>query len=161
MDKKSPPEEDMLPQLQLDGQLCFPLYAASRKVVNHYTPYLKPFGITYTQYVVLLVLWETGEATVGELCARLYLDNGTMTPLLKKMDKAGLITRNRSPRDERVVTVKVTEKGWRLRDDVKDIPFKVGKGIPLDQEDAYENGVGAGSQQHRSCLLCPERGLCS
>lgn len=137
MDKKQQSEGEVIPQLQLDGQLCFPLYAVSRKVVNHYTPYLKPFGITYTQYVVLLALWETGESTVGELCTRLYLDNGTMTPLLKKMDKAGWITRHRSPRDERVVTVKVTEKGWQLREDIKEIPFKVGKCIPLNQEDAY------------------------
>ncbi|MBO6004602.1 MAG: MarR family transcriptional regulator, partial [Verrucomicrobia bacterium] len=78
--------QDDLPQLNLDSQLCFPLYAAARKVVNHYTPYLKPLGITYTQYIVLLALWESGSATVGDLCSRLYLDNGTITPLLKKME---------------------------------------------------------------------------
>ena len=126
-----------LPQLQLEGQLCFPLYAASRRVVNFYTPYLKPFGITYTQYVVLLALWESGEASVGELCSRLYLDNGTMTPLLKKMDKAGWISRSRSEKDERVVTVAVTEKGWLLREEIKNVPFQVGKCIPLNQEEAY------------------------
>ena len=82
--------------MKLDSQLCFPLYAAARKITGIYTPYLKPFGITYTQYVVLLALWESGEASVGELCSRLYLDNGTMTPLLKKMDKAGWISRSRS-----------------------------------------------------------------
>ena len=71
-----------MPQLLLDSQLCFPLYAASRKVVNQYTPYLKPLGITYTQYIVLLALWESGSSTVGDLCRRLYLDNGTITPLL-------------------------------------------------------------------------------
>ena len=85
-----------MPQLLLDSQLCFPLYAAARKVINHYTPYLKPFGITYTQYIVLLALWEEKSATVGTLCARLYLDNGTITPLLKKMEEAGLVKRSRS-----------------------------------------------------------------
>ena len=96
------------PQLLLDGQLCFPLYAASRKVVNHYTPYLKPLGITYTQYLVLLALWECGNCTVGDLCRRLYLDNGTITPMLKKMEEEGFITRSRSKQDERVVSVSVT-----------------------------------------------------
>ena len=126
------------PQLHLDSQLCFPLYAAARKVVNHYTPYLKPFGITYTQYVVLLALWECESTTVGELCTRLYLDNGTMTPLLKKMEEAGLVTRSRSRKDERVVTVSVTEKGWELREQVKEIPYKVGSCIPLKHEEALE-----------------------
>ena len=128
------PEE--MPQLLLDSQLCFPLYAAARKVVNHYTPFLKPLGITYTQYIVLLALWESGSATVGDLCRRLYLDNGTITPLLKKMEEAGFIARSRSKQDERVVTVTVTEAGWELRQAVKDVPFQVGSCIPLTQEDA-------------------------
>ena len=126
------------PQLHLDSQLCFPLYAAARKVVNRYTPHLKPFGITYTQYVVLLALWECESTTVGELCTRLYLDNGTVTPLLKKMEEAGLILRSRSRKDERVVTVAVTEKGWALREQVKDIPYKLGSCIPLKHEEAFE-----------------------
>lgn len=126
-----------MPQLLLDSQLCFPLYAAARKVINHYTPYLKPFGITYTQYIVLLALWEEKSAMVGTLCARLYLDNGTITPLLKKMEEAGLVKRSRSKQDERVVTVDVTEKGWQLRDAVKEVPFRVGSCIPLPQEEAF------------------------
>ncbi|MBQ8074944.1 MAG: winged helix-turn-helix transcriptional regulator [Oscillospiraceae bacterium] len=126
-----------MPQLLLDSQLCFPLYAAARKVINHYTPCLKPFGITYTQYIVLLALWEEKSATVGTLCARLYLDNGTITPLLKKMEEAGLVKRSRSKQDERVVTVDVTEKGWQLRDAVKEVPFRVGSCIPLPQEEAF------------------------
>ncbi len=126
-----------LPQLHLDSQLCFPLYAAARKVVNHYTPYLKPFGITYTQYIVLLALWESGSATVGDLCRRLYLDNGTITPLLKKMEEMGFIARSRSKQDERVVTVTVTEAGWDLRQQVKNVPFQVGKCIPMTQGEAF------------------------
>ena len=129
---------DDLPQLNLDSQLCFPLYAAARKVVNHYTPYLKPLGITYTQYIVLLALWESGSATVGDLCRRLYLDNGTITPLLKKMEESGYIARSRSRQDERVVTVTVTPPGWELRQQVKDIPFQVGGCIPLNHDDAYQ-----------------------
>ena len=130
-------QKDDLPQLHLDSQLCFPLYAAARKVVNHYTPYLKPLGITYTQYIVLLALWESGSATVGDLCRRLYLDNGTMTPLLKKMEEAGFISRSRSKQDERVVTVTVTEAGWDLRQAVKDVPFQIGSCIPMSQEEAF------------------------
>ncbi|MBR4359709.1 MAG: MarR family transcriptional regulator [Clostridia bacterium] len=130
------PQEDF-PQLNLDGQLCFPLYAAARKVVNHYTPYLKPLGITYTQYIVLLALWESGSATVGDLCRRLYLDNGTITPLLKKMEEMGIVSRSRSRQDERVVTVQMTEQGWIMRQQVKDIPFQVGSCIPLSHDDAF------------------------
>ena len=123
------------PQLQLNSQLCFPLYAAARKVVNHYTPYLKPFGITYTQYIVLLALWESGSATVGDLCRRLYLDNGTITPLVKKLEEMGFIARSRSRQDERVVTVMVTEAGWDLRQQVKNVPFQVGRCNPMTQGD--------------------------
>ena len=126
------------PQLLLDGQLCFPLYAASRKVVNHYTPYLKPLGITYTQYLVLLALWECGQATVGDLCRRLYLDNGTITPMLKKMEEEGFIARSRSKQDERVVSVTVTEKGWALRQQVKDVPEMLDQRINMPREDSYE-----------------------
>ena len=75
------------PQLILESQLCFPLYAASRRIVNSYTPYLKPLGLTYTQYIVFLCLWEYGETTVGDLCRKLYLDNGTITPLIKRMEQ--------------------------------------------------------------------------
>ncbi len=116
---------DDLPQLKLENQLCFPLYAAARKVVNAYTPILKPLGLTYTQYIALLALWETGTATVGELCRRLYLDCGTLTPLLKKLEESGWITRSRNREDERVVTVTLTERGWELREEAADVPDKV------------------------------------
>ena len=124
------------PQLHLDCQLCFPLYAASRKIVNSYTPYLKPLGLTYTQYLVLLALWESESACVGELCRRLYLDNGTVTPLLKKMEEAGLVSRRRSKEDERIVTVTITEKGMALREEVKNIPAQVGSCMPLSPGEA-------------------------
>ena len=126
------------PQLKLDGQICFPLYACARKVIGAYTPLLKPFGLTYTQYLVMLALWENGKEKVGELGHRLYLDCGTMTPMLKKMEESGLLTRCRCKVDERVVYVALTEKGWALREQVKDIPVQVGECISMTQEDAYE-----------------------
>jgi len=111
-------DREHYPQLLLASQLCFPLYAASRKVVNAYQPILKSLGMTYTQYIVCLALWETEKSTVGDLCRRLYLDCGTITPVLKKMEENGWISRSRSREDERVVTVAVTEKGWELRERV-------------------------------------------
>ena len=124
------------PQLALDHQLCFPLYAAARRVMSRYTPYFKPLGITYTQFIVFMVLWEMDTATVGDLCHRLYLDNGTITPLLKKMEEAGYITRTRSDRDERVVTVHLTQSGWDMREKMRDIPTQVGSCIPLSLQEA-------------------------
>jgi len=126
------------PQLQLDSQLCFPLYACARKVIGAYTPLLKPLGLTYTQYIVMLELWEKEKEKVGELCHRLYLDCGTVTPMLKKMEESGWLTRCRCKVDERVVYVALTEKGRALREEVKDIPSKVGSCITLPQEDAFE-----------------------
>ena len=126
------------PQLKLDSQLCFPLYACARRVIGAYTPLLKPLGLTYTQYIVMMELWEKGKEKVGELCRRLYLDCGTVTPMLKKMEESGWLTRCRCKVDERVVYVALTEKGWALREAVKDIPAQVGQCITLPQEDAYE-----------------------
>ena len=126
------------PQLRLDSQLCFPLYACARKVTGAYGPLLKPLGLTYTQYLVMLALWENEKEKVGELCHRLYLDCGTITPMLKKMEESGWLTRCRCKVDERCVYVALTEKGRALREQVKDIPAKVGECITLPQEDAYE-----------------------
>lgn len=115
------------PKLLLKNQLCFPLYAASRRVVAKYTPVLSPFGLTYTQYLVFLVLWEEDDIPVGELCQRLCLDNGTVTPLLKKMEKAGWLTRTRSEQDERVVVVRLTPEGSELQEKLKTVPDQVGQ----------------------------------
>ena len=133
-------EPGKYPQLQLDNQLCFPLYAAARKIVNEYNPLLKPYGLTYTQYIVFLALWEqeNGKAKVGDLGRRLYLDCGTLTPLLKKMEESGWLTRCRCKVDERVVYVSLTDEGWRLREELKVIPEKVGKCVTMKQEDAAE-----------------------
>lgn len=123
-------------QLKLENQLCFPLYACARKVVNLYTPYFKPLGITYTQYIVFLVLWEKDGISVGDLCRKLYLDSGTVTPLLKKMEEHGYIQRRRSEADERVVTVTLTEKGRALQQQAAQIPEKVGPCVHLTPEEA-------------------------
>jgi DNA-binding MarR family transcriptional regulator len=125
-------------KLLLDAQLCFPLYAAARKVVNLYGPVFRPLGITYTQYIVFLVLWEKDGISVGELGRRLYLDNGTLTPMLKKMEKAGWLTRSRSLQDERVVIISLTEAGRALREQARDIPAKVGACIDLAPEKAAQ-----------------------
>ena len=124
------------PQLMLESQMCFPLYAAARQVVNSYTPYLRPLGLTYTQYIVFLCLWEYGETTVGDLCRRLHLDNGTITPLIKRMEQDGYVSRNRCCKDERVVHIRLTEKGWELREKVQEIPGHRGKCVCLPEKDA-------------------------
>ena len=122
--------------MKLDNQLCCPLYAASRQVVSLYTPYLKELGLTYTQYIVFLVLWETDGIPVGELGRRLYLDNGTLTPLLKKLEAAGYLTRSRDTADERVVIVSLTGEGRALKEKAKEIPLKIGTCINLSVNDA-------------------------
>ena len=122
--------------MKLANQLCFPLYAASRSVVSLYTPHLKPLGLTYTQYIVFLVLWEKDGITVGELCDRLMLDNGTLSPLLKKMERAGYVERNRSKRDDRVVVISLTEEGRLLQEKAKNVPQKVSSCIGLSHEKA-------------------------
>lgn len=124
--------------LKLDNQLCFPLYAVSRKITGKYAPFFKEIGITYTQYIVFMVLWENDESTVGDICKRLYLDSGTLTPLLKKMEEKGWLTRTRSKEDERSVIVKLTKEGWQLRDACKDIPAKLGGCIHLNSKDAQD-----------------------
>lgn len=122
--------------LRLDNQLCFPLYAAARQVTSLYTPYLRELGLTYTQYIVFLALWERDGVSVGELGERLYLDNGTLTPLLKKLESAGYIRRERSADDERVVLISLTGEGRALRDKAEDIPARIGSCIGLDRRDA-------------------------
>ncbi len=126
-------------QLLLKNQLCFPLYACSRKIVNAYTPYLKPLGLTYTQYIVFMVLWEKEEVNVGQLGSILHLDAGTLTPLLKHLEKDGYITRERSKQDERITVIRITDKGNELKDKCKDIPLNLAsKSTDLDKEEAKQ-----------------------
>ena len=118
-----------LDPLRLENQLCFPLYAASRKIVNLYTPYFKPLGITYTQYIVLMVLWAQDGVSVRELGERLYLDSGTLTPLLKKMETAGLVRRERAKEDERVTRIYLTEAGRALHEKCLEIPVHLSSSL--------------------------------
>ena len=124
--------------LRLENQLCFPLYAASRKVLSLYTPILNELGITYTQYLVFLVLWQDDGITVGEIGRRLYLDNGTLSPVLKKLEGAGCLKRTRSSEDERIVKITLTEKGRELKAKAGEIPSRIGSCIPLGEKDAQE-----------------------
>lgn len=122
--------------LILENQLCFPLYAAARKVTGLYTPYLKEIGLTYTQYLVMMVLWEKDGIRISDICARLRLDTGTVTPMLKKMEDEGLLKRARCADDERTVLITLTEKGHDLKEKAGDIPAKVGPCVPLNREEA-------------------------
>ncbi len=131
-------EFDYHEAMKLANQLCFPLYAASRNVIGLYTPWLKPLGLTYTQYIVFLVLWEKDGITVGEICDKLMLDNGTVSPLLKKMQQAGYVERKRSEDDNRVVVITLTEEGKALQERAKDVPGKVAGCIDLPLEKAQQ-----------------------
>ena len=108
--------------MKLDSQLCFPLYAASRKVVSLYTPYLKPLGITYTQYIMFLVLWEQDCQPVNDIAHRLMLETNTVTPLLQRMEKAELVKRAKGKEDNRQRIVSLTKKGIEMREQAKHIP---------------------------------------
>ena len=109
-------------QLKLDNQLCFPVYAASRLIIREYQPYLDKLGITYPQYLVLMVLWETDKISVNEISHKLILNTNTVTPLLKRMESQGIIQRHRSESDERKVIVELTSKGKQLQTEAASIP---------------------------------------
>ena len=123
--------EDFNP-LCLDNQLCFPLYAASKELTRRYKPFLDPLGLTYTQYVTMMALWERDGVTVGELGDRLYLDSATLTPLLKRLESHGYLSRTRSPKDERVVIITLTEKGRDLRRQALDVPSCIAGRVGLE-----------------------------
>lgn len=127
------------PQLDLDAQLCFPLYAASRAVTRAYGPLLQEFGLTYPQYLALLALWDEDEPlTVGELGSRLRLDSGTLTPLLKRLELAGFVTRRRDADDERRVLVAVTAAGQDLQDRVSDVPTRLVTSLGLNATESRQ-----------------------
>lgn len=132
MNAKSP--ESAEEALRLENQLCFALYAASGLVTRAYRPLLAPLGLTYPQYLTMLVLWEQSEATVGELGELLELDSGTLTPLLKRLEAAGFVTRRRDPADERRVIVAPTDAGWDLREKAAGVPAALAcqLGMPLE-----------------------------
>jgi len=121
--------------LKLDNQLCFMLYACSRAITKKYRPLLDNLGLTYPQYLVMLVLWEGDEIPVKELSSKLYLDTGTLTPLLKRLEVSGLITRKRTSSDERSVVIKLTETGIKLKEKAYTVPQELlcTSGISIDE----------------------------
>ena len=125
-------------QLKLSNQLCFPVYAASRLIIREYQPYLDDLGITYPQYLVLMVLWETDNIPVNDISQKLVLNTNTVTPLLKRMEAQGLIKRQRSESDERMVQVKLTRKGKLLQGKAASIPGSLASGLVSETMDIGE-----------------------
>lgn len=121
--------------LNLDRQICFPLYAASKEIVKRYRPFLDEVDLTYTQYLVMLVVWENSNLSVNEIGRRLYLDSGTLTPVIKKLEGKGLITRTRSSLDERRVVVEVSDTGLLLKQQCSSIPEKIRGCVDLNDKD--------------------------
>ena len=127
---------DKYDALKLENQLCFPLYACSKAVIRSYKPFLDELELTYTQYIAMMVLWEKKSISVKELGEYLYLDSGTLTPLLKTLEKKDYVKRERSSEDERVLKVSVTDQGIKLRDKAVEVPAKMGSCIGIDGEEA-------------------------
>lgn len=125
-------------RLKLENQLCFPLYACAKGVIRRYTPLLEPFGLTYTQYIAMMVLWEHRSITIRDMGRLLFLDSGTLTPLLKKMEKSGWLTRSRQTEDERVVVISLTEKGEQLQEQLSEVPIKMAQCVKLEQQEAMQ-----------------------
>ena len=131
MDKKYEP-------LRLQNQLCFPLYAASREIVKKYTPSLEKLDLTYTQYITMMVLWEEQEISAKALGEKLFLDSGTLTPVLKALEKKGFVIRARSKADERTLIVSVTPEGMQLREQALAVPAAISGCIDIEPEEAGE-----------------------
>lgn len=124
--------------LKLKNQLCFPLYAASREVIKQYRPYLDAMNLTYTQYIAMMVFWEEQKINVKALGKKLFLDSGTLTPVLKSLEAKGLIRRFRCAEDERVLIAELTEQGVKLREQAKSVPQKAAGCMQLSQQEAME-----------------------
>lgn len=122
--------------IKLENQLCFPLYAASREVIKRYTPFLKALDLTYTQYIAMMVLWQEKEISVKNLGAKLFLDSGTLTPVLKSLEEKGYVARRRSEDDERVVMVAATEAGAALKEKAVFVPESMAGCVRLEPRDA-------------------------
>ena len=124
--------------LKLENQLCFPLYVVSKEIVRKYKPFLDKLDLTYTQYITMMVLWEEQELNVKEIGRKLFLDSGTLTPLLKQLEKKGFVTRARNKFDERNVIIKITKKGQDLRKEAQNIPKRMAECIPIEKDDALK-----------------------
>ena len=124
--------------LKLENQICFPLYACSKEIIKRYKPFLDEINLTYTQYITMMVLWDKKEINVKELGEYLFLDSGTLTPVLKKLENKKYIERNRSSEDERNLIISITKLGMDLKNKAKDIPSKISKCVHLEENDAIE-----------------------
>ena len=129
---------DQYDALRLENQLCFPLYAASREIIKRYHPYLTELGLTYTQYIAMMVFWADTKISVKELGQKLFLDSGTLTPVLKSLEEKGYVKRRRSSEDERVLIVEITEAGEDLKEQAVHIPEKIAGCVRLDTEEAIQ-----------------------
>ena len=127
-----------IPELLLKNQLCFPLYSASKEVVRRYTPLLKPFNLTYTQYITMMALWENKSLDVKTLGELLFLDSGTLTPLLKKLEEKGLVLRQKANKDGRQLIVSLTQKGRDLKREIQVVPHQIGSCVDLSPEEGAE-----------------------
>jgi len=121
--------------LKLSNQLCFPLYALARQIIKAYTPHLNKLGLTYTQYIVMMVMWEYKTISIKDLCEMLYLDSGTITPVIKKLVSEKLITKERSIEDQRLVFVHITDKGQDLKENAYDVPKKMVCKVNLNDDE--------------------------
>lgn len=128
--------EEKYQSLRLKNQLCFPIYLCSKEIIRKYTPYLNELDLTYTQYIVMMYFWEKRESNVKELGDTVLLDSSTLTPLLKKLELKGYITREKSDKDERNLVLKLTKKGDSLQEKALEIPKKIGKCINLEENEA-------------------------
>lgn len=122
--------------LKLENQICFPLYAASREMIKQYKPFLDTIDLTYTQYIAMMLLWEKKSLTVKEMGEFLYLDSGTLTPLLKKLEAKGLVNRTRSLEDERSLNVTITDAGEQLKEKALNVPVEMAKCSRIKPEEA-------------------------
>ncbi len=141
--------------LKISNQLCFPLYACSKEIVKRYKPYLDPVDLTYTQYITMMVVWEEKEITVKSLGDKLFLDSGTLTPVLKKLEQKGYVKRSRSKDDERNLIITLTPEGEELKKQACKIPAQMGQCVKLTEEESEQlyrllykilGGIGADTE---------------
>lgn len=128
----------MSENLKLGNQVCFPIYTLAKEVINQYRPILNDLDLTYPQYLVMLVLWEEGEQNVSEIGKQLFLDSGTLTPLLKRLEQKDIIERKRNANDERVVTISLTEHGKKLKEKAQCIPDRISDSLGISTEDLLQ-----------------------
>lgn len=124
--------------LKLENQLCFPLYACSKEIIKQYRPYLEELDLTYTQYITMMVLWEEKRINVKELGKKLFLDSGTLTPVLKSLESKGYVSRYRSSEDERVLLIEITQSGETLKEKAVSVPNQIMNCVRLDFDDAIQ-----------------------